>query len=140
MNNMPMSFSEFILRYLDSWNLEVRYLAEDLYTTHNSLNAWMYRGCILNSENIKIIENYFGEEFKNVVFDGKQFRRKFKIIRTDGSSQIYDTTHELNEAEGITKSTIARCCRDGDSVKKGKRKGCQFEWVYEEKERENDAR
>ena len=134
MNNIPMSFAEFVLRYLDSWNFEARCLSEDLYITHNALNAWMYRGCIPNSDNIKIIENYFGEEFKNVVFDGKQFRRKFKIIRTDGSSRVYDTMDELSEVEKITKSTIVRCCKDGDAVKKGKSKGCQFEWVYEEAE------
>lgn len=131
---MTMSFSEFILRYLDSWNFEVRYLAEDLYVTHNSLNAWVYRGQIPKSENIKIIREYFGADFEGVVFDGKQFRRKFKIIRPDGSSQVYDTTTELSETELVAKSTITRCCRDGDAVKKGKRKGYRFEWVYEELE------
>lgn len=134
MNNMPMSFSEFVLRYLDRWNFEARYLAEDLYVTHNSLNTWIYRSRIPNSDNIKLIQNYFGEDFQNVVFDGKQFRRKFKIIRTDGSSQVYDTMNELSEVEGITKSVIVRCCRDGDAVKKGKRKGCQFQWLYVEVE------
>ena len=129
-----MSFSEFILRYLDNWNFEVRYLAEDLYVTHNSLNAWVYRGQIPNKENIKTIENYFGEGFKNVAFDGKAFRRKFKIIRPDGSSKVYDTNTELSETEWVAKSTITRCCRDGNAVKKGKRKGCRFEWVYEEVE------
>lgn len=131
---MKVSFSEFVLRYLDDWNFEARYLAEDLYVTHNSLNAWMYRGQIPNSDNIKIIENYFGEEFENVVFDGKEFRRKFKIIRTDGSSQVYDTNTELSEVEDVSKSTITRYCRNGGTVKQGKNKGCQFEWVYEEVE------
>ena len=129
-----MSFSEFVLRYLDSWNLEARYLAEDLYITHTSLNAWMYRGVVPNGESIKVIKNYFGEDFKGVVFDGKVFRRKFKIIRPDGSSQVYDTNTELSETEWVAKSTITRCCRDGDTVKKGKRKGYRFEWVYKELE------
>lgn len=128
---MAMSFSEFVLRYLDNWNLEARYLAEDLYVTHTSLNAWMYRGVVPNGESIKTIKNYFGEEFAGVVFDGKQFRRKFKVIRPDGSSKVYDTNTELSETELVAKSTITRCCRDGNAVKKGKRKGCRFEWVYE---------
>lgn len=136
MNETKMSFSEFVLRYLDQWNLEARYLAEDLYVTHNSLNAWMYRGRIPNSESIKVIKNYFGEDFEGVVFDGKVFRRKFKIIRPDGSSQVYDTNTELSETEDIAKTTITRCCRDGEAVKKGKRRGCRFEWVYEEVEAE----
>lgn len=49
---MKMSFSEFVLRYLDQWNLEVRFLAEDLYITHSSLNAWIYRGRIPSDESI----------------------------------------------------------------------------------------
>ena len=129
---MMVSFSEFVLRYLDEWNFEARYLAEDLYITHNSPNAWMYRNRIPNSESIKVIKNYFGDEFKNVVFDGKVFRRKFKIIRPDGSSQVYDTNTEMSETECVAKSTITRCCQDGGIVKKGGRKGCRFEWVYEE--------
>lgn len=133
---MAMSFSEFVLRYLDSWNLEARYLAEDLYITHNSMNAWMYRGRIPNNENIKTIKNYFGEDFEGVVFDGKQFRRKFKIIKPDGSSKVYDTNTELSRVEGVSKSTITRYCRNGGAIKQGKSKGCQFEWVYEEVEAE----
>ena len=131
---MQVSFSEFVLRYLDDWNLEARYLADDLDVGHHALNAWMYRGRIPNSKNIQVIEDYFGEDFKNVVFDGKEFRRKFKIIRTDGSSQVYDTTDELSEVEGIAKSTITRCCRDGDAVRTGKNKGCRFQWLYVEVE------
>lgn len=129
-----MSFSEFVLRYLDDWNLEVRYLAEDLYVTHNSLNAWTYRGVVPSDESIKTIKKYFGADFEGVVFDGKQFRRKFKIIRPDGSSKVYDTTTELSETEFVAKSTITRYCRGGGAVIKGKRKGCRFEWVYEEVE------
>ena len=131
---MAISFSEFVLRYLDDWNLEAGYLSEDLYITHTSLNAWMYRGVVPNGESIKVIKNYFGEEFEGVVFDGKQFRRKFKIIRPDGSSKVYDTNTELSETELVAKSTITRCCRDGEAVKKGKRKCYRFEWVYEEVE------
>ena len=131
---MMISFSEFLLRYLDEWNFEAGYLAEDLGVCHQALNGWMYRGVIPNSKNIKVIEDYFGEDFENVVFDGKKFRRKFKIIRPDGSSQLYDTNTELSETEGVAKTTITRCCRDGIKAKRGKRKGCRFEWVYEEVE------
>ena len=133
---MAMSFSEFVLRYLDDWNLEAGYLSEDLYITHNSLNAWVYRSRIPSDESIRVIREYFGEEFEDVVFDGKVFRRKFKIIRPDGSSRVYDTNTELSETEDIAKTTITRCCRDGEAVKKGKRRGCRFEWVYEEVEAE----
>ena len=136
MNGTKMSFSEFVLRYLDEWNLEARFLAEDLYITHGSMNAWVYRSRIPSDESIRVIREYFGEEFEDVVFDGKVFRRKFKIIRPDGSSRVYDTNTELSETEDIAKSTITRCCRDGEAVKKGKRRGCRFEWVYEEVEAE----
>lgn len=131
---MQVSFSEFILRYLDDWNLEAGYLAEDLYVGRHSLDAWMYRGRIPNSDNIKIIEDYFGKDFKNVVFDGKEFRRKFKIIRRDGSSQVYDTMGELSKVEGVDMNTIKRCWRNDNKVQKGRSKGCRFEWVYEEVE------
>lgn len=131
---MKISFAEFVLRHLDDWNFQAGYLAEDLGVDHRSLNAWVYRGRIPNSENIKIIEDYFGEDFKSVVFDGKEFRRKFKITRTDGSSQVYDTTDELSEVEDVAKSTITRCCRDGNAVKKGKNRGCRFQWLYMEVE------
>ena len=136
MNGTKMSFSEFVLRYLDEWNLEARFLAEDLYITHGSMNAWVYRSRIPSDESIRVIREYFGEEFEDVVFDGKVFRRKFKIIRPDGSSHVYDTNTELSETEDIAKTTITRCCRDGEAVKKGKSKGCRFEWVYEEVEAE----
>lgn len=129
-----ISFSEFVLRYLDSWNLEAGFLAEDLYITHSSLNAWMYRGRIPNSDSIKIIQDYFGEDFEGVVFDGKKFRRKFKIIRPGGSSQVYDTMAKLSKDEGPAIETIMRGCRDGDIVQKGRSKGCQFERIYEEVE------
>lgn len=131
---MKVSFSEFVLRYLDEWNLEASYLADDLYVGHHSLNAWMYRGRIPNSDNIKIIQDYFGEDFEGVVFDGKEFRRKFKVIRTDGSSQVYDTMAKLSKVEGVAIETIMKCCRDGVTVKKGKSKGCRFERVYEKVE------
>lgn len=127
-----ISFSKFILQYLDNWNFEARFLAEDLYTTHSSLNAWVYRGRIPSDESIKVIREYFGEEFKGVVFDGKAFRRKFKIIRRDGSSKVYDTADELSKVEDVAKNTIKKYCRNGRRVRQGKSKGCQFEWVYEE--------
>ena len=127
-----MSFSEFVLRFLDEWNLEAGYLAEDLYITHNSMNAWMYRGRIPSDDSIKVIKNYFGEDFEGVVFDGKAFKRKYKIIRPDGSSKVYDTNTELSETEWIAKSTITRYCRSSGVIKKAKHKGCRIEWVYEE--------
>ena len=129
-----ISFSEFLLRYLDEWNLEAGLLADDLYVGRHSVDAWLYRGRIPNSDNVKIIQDYFGEDFEGVVFDGKEFRRKFKVIRADGSSQVYDTMDELSVVEGITKRTIKRCYRDGDAVIKGKSKGCRFEWLYKEVE------
>ena len=131
---MKMSFSEFVLRYLDQWNLEVRFLAEDLYITHSSLNAWIYRGRIPGDESIRVIREYFGADFEGVVFDGKAFRRKFKITRADGSSKVYDTMDELFIVEGASKNTIRKYCRNGGAVIKGKRKGCRFEWLYEEVE------
>ena len=129
---MKMSFSEFVLRYLDQWNLEVRFLAEDLYITHSSLNAWIYRGRIPSDESIRVIREYFGADFEGVVFDGKAFKRKFKITRADGSSKIYDTADELSVVEDVAKNTIKKYCRNGKSVRQGKRKGCRFQWVYEE--------
>ena len=131
---MKVSFTEFILQYLDDWNLEARYLADDLEVYHQTLNAWMYRGRIPNSKNIEVIEDYFGEEFNNVVFDGKEIRRKFKIIRTDGSSKVYDTADELNKSEGIAKNTIERCCSEGDAIRSGRNKGCLIERFYTEVE------
>lgn len=134
MNETKMSFSEFVLRHLDEWNFEARFLAEDLNVGHHSLNAWMYRGRIPNSKNIEVIQEYFGKDFENVVFDGKEFRRKFKIIRTDGSSQAYDTMDELSEVEGIAKNTIIRCCTEGDAIRTGRNKGCLIERLYTEVE------
>ena len=129
---MPMSFSEFILRYLDNWNFEVRYLAEDLYICHHSLNAWMYQGRIPSDDSIRVIKNYFGEDFEGVVFDGKAFKRKYKITRADGSSKVYDTKAELSKAEDVSINAITKYCRIGGSIIKGRNKGCQFQCVYEE--------
>ena len=129
---MTMSFSEFILRYLDTWNLEAGYLAEDLYICHHSLNAWMYQGRIPSDESIRVIREYFGADFEGVVFDGKAFKRKFKIIRPDGSSKVYDTVDELHLAEDVSKNTINKYIRNGKAVIKGRNKGCRFEWVYQE--------
>ena len=129
---MTMSFSEFILRYLDSWNFEAGYLAEDLYICHHSLNAWMYQGRIPSGESIRVIREYFGTDFEGVVFDGKSLKRKFKIIRPDGSSKVYDTVDELHLAEDVSKNTINKYIRNGKAVIKGRNKGCRFEWVYQE--------
>lgn len=132
-----ISFAEFVLRYLDSWNLEARFLAEDLYITHGSMDAWIYRGRIPSDESIKVIREYFGDDFENVVFDGKAFRRKFKITRPDGSSKVYDTMDELSVVEDVSKNSITKYCREGGKIIKGRNKGCQFQRVYEEKEQEN---
>ena len=79
---MTMSFSEFILRYLDSWNFEAGYLAEDLYICHHSLNAWMYQGRIPSDESIRVIREYFGADFEGVVFDRSEERRVGKECRS----------------------------------------------------------
>ena len=129
---MKMSFSEFILRYLDSWNLEAGYLSEDLYICHHSLNAWMYQGRIPSNESIRVIREYFGEDFEGVVFDGKAFKRKYKIIRADGSSKVYDTKSELSVAEDVSINAIKKYCMEGGKIIKGRNKGCQFERVYVE--------
>ena len=129
---MTISFSEFILRYLDSWNFEAGYLAEDLYICHHSLNAWMYQGRIPSDESIRVIREYFGADFEGVAFDGKAFKRKYKIIRADGSSKVYDTVDELHLAEDVSKNTINKYIRNGKAVTKGRNKGCRFEWVYQE--------
>ena len=131
---MTMSFSEFILRYLDSWNFEAGYLAEDLYICHHSLNAWMYQGRIPSDESIRVIREYFGEDFEGVVFDGKAFKRKYKIIRADGSSKVYDTKSELSVVEDVSINSITKYCIEGGKIIKGRNKGCQFQRVYEEKE------
>lgn len=131
---MTMSFSEFILRYLDSWNFEAGYLAEDLYICHHSLNAWMYQGRIPSDESIRVIREYFGADFEGVIFDGKSFKRKYKIIRPDGSSKVYDTKAELSKVEDVSMDSITKYCRIGGSIIKGRNKGCQFQYVYEEVE------
>ena len=129
-----ISFAEFVLRYLDNWNFEARFLAEDLYITHGSMDAWIYRGRIPSDESIKVIREYFGADFEDVVFDGKAFRRKFKITRPDGSSKVYDTADELSKVEWVSKNTMKKYCRNGEAVMKGRNKGCKFQYVYEEEE------
>ena len=131
---MQVSFSEFVLRYLDEWNLEAGCLAEDLYICHHSLNAWMYQGQIPSNESIRVIREYFGADFEGVVFDGKAFKRKHKITRTDGSSKVYDTRYELSVVEDVSINSITKYCRHGGAIIKGRNKGCKFERVYEELE------
>ena len=131
---MTISFSEFILRYLDSWNFEAGYLAEDLYICHHSLNAWMYQGRIPSDESIRVIREYFGADFAGVVFDGKAFKRKYKIIRADGSSKVYDTKAELSKVEDVSINSITKYCKYVGAIIKGRNKGCQFQYVYEEVE------
>ena len=127
---MAMSFSEFVLRYLDNWNLEAGYLAEDLYICHHSLNAWMYQGRIPSDESIRVIREYFGADFEGVVFDGKAFKRKYKIIRPDGSSKVYDTKAGLSVAEDVSINAITKYCIEGGAIIKCRNKGVQFERVY----------
>ena len=129
---MTMSFSEFILRYLDTWNFEAGYLAEDLYICHHSLNAWMYQGRIPSDESIRVIREYFGADFEGVVFDGKAFKRKYKITRADGSSKVYDTKAELSKVEDVSMNSITKYCMEGGKIIKGRNKGCQFQRVYVE--------
>lgn len=131
---MKVSFSEFILRYLDDWNLEAQYLAEDLYVARHTLDAWLYRRRIPNSDNIKMLENYFGEDFEGVVFDGKEFRRRYKVIRADGISKVYDTMAKLSKVEGVAIETITRSFRDDKVIKQGRSKGYRFERFYMEVE------
>ena len=131
---MPMSFAEFILRYLDSWNVQAGYLAEDLNVNLHTLNDWLHRGQIPNLENIEVIENYFEEDIKGVVFDGKKFQRRYKVIRPDGTSQIYPTLQSIVWDEGVSYVTIIRCLMEDDVVKAGKSKGYRFERAYLEDE------
>ena len=91
---MSISFAKFILKYLDEWNIEVGYLCDDLGISIHTLNNWLYRGDIPNPYNTESIKLYFGQDFKDVVFDGRKFRRKFKVIRADGSSEIYPTLQQ----------------------------------------------
>ena len=131
---MKTSFSEFVLRYLDNWNYEAGFLAEDLYISHHTLNAWMYNGRIPSDDNIKIIREYFGTDFEGVVFDGKAFKRKYKIIRADGSSKVYDTKSELSVVEDVSINSITKFSKHGGAIIKGRNKGIRFEFVYEELE------
>lgn len=127
---MQVSFAEFILRYLDNWNIEAGCLCNDLGISDHTLNDWTYRGQIPNLYNIEVIKNYFEEDFKGVIFDGRKFRRKFKVIRADGSSQIYPTLQEIVWYEGVAYTTIVKCLHEDVSVGRGKQKGYRFERVY----------
>lgn len=129
-----ISFAEFVLRYLDEWNVQAGYLAEDLNVNLHTLNDWLHRGQIPNLDNIEVIENYFEEDIKDVVFDGKKFQRRYKVIRPDGSSQIYPTLHRITCDEGVAFSTIIKCLMEDIAVKQGKCKGYRFQRVYLEDE------
>lgn len=129
-----ISFAEFVLRYLDSWNVQAGYLAEDLNVNLHTLNDWLHRGQIPNLENIEVIENYFEEDIKGVVFDGKKFQRRYKVIRPDGTSQIYPTLQSIVCDEGVAYVTMIRCLMEDDVVKSGKSKGYRFERAYLEDE------
>ena len=131
---MSISFAEFILRYLDDWNIEAGLLADDLTISSHTLNDWVYRGQIPNTYNIEVIKNYFQEDFKDVVFDGKKFRRKFKVIRADGSSKIYSTLQQIVWNEGIAYTTIVKCLQEDIVIGRGKHKGYRFERVYLEED------
>ena len=131
---MTISFAEFILRYLDDWNIEAGCLADDLTISSHTLNDWVYRGQIPNLYNIEVIKNYFEEDFKDIVFDGKKFRRKFKVIRADGSSEVYPTLQRIVWDEGIAYTTIIKCLQEDVPVGRGKHKGYRFQIVYLEEE------
>ena len=131
---MSISFGEFILRYLDDWNISVGSLCDDLGVSSHALNDWTHRGQIPNLDSIEIIKNYFQEDFEGVVFDGKGFRRKFKVIRPDGSSQIYPTAQQIVWDEGVSYTTIVKCLQEDVSVGRGKHKGYRFERVYLEED------
>ena len=127
---MQVSFAEFILKYLDEWNLEAKYLCDDLGISDHTLNNWLYRGDIPNPYNTETIELYFGQDFKDVVFDGKSYRRKFRVIRADGTSEIYPTLQEIVWYEGVAYTTIVKCLHEDVPVGRGKCKGYWFERVY----------
>lgn len=131
---MSISFGEFILRYLDNWNISVGSLCDDLGISSHTLNDWVHRGHIPSLDSIEIIKEYFQEDFKDVVFDGKAYRRKFKVIRTDGSSQIYSTTQQVVWDEGVSYTTIIRCLQDDVAIGRGKHKGYRFQRVYLEED------
>ena len=134
---MSISFAEFILRYLDDWNIEAGCLADDLNISSHTLNDWTYRSQIPNLYNIEVIKNYFQEDFKDVVFDGKSFRRKFKVIRTDGSSKIYPTLQHIVWEEGVAYTTVVKCLQEDVAIGRGKHKGYRFQRVYLEEECEH---
>ena len=131
---MSISFAEFILKYLDNWNIEAGCLADDLTISSHTLNDWVYRGHIPNPYNIEVIKNYFQEDFEGVVFDGKKFRRKFRVIRADGTSEIYPTLQQVVWSEGVAYTTIIKCLQEDIPVGRGKHKGYHFQRVYLEEE------
>lgn len=125
-----ISFAEFILRYCDDWNIWPIYLADDLNISSVTLMGWVYRGMIPKDKYDIVLEEYFGEDLKNVKFDGKKFRRKIKVTRSDGSCQIYDTKTDVSKAEGMSLDTITRCLKSGEAMRRGNYKGYRFEKVY----------
>ena len=129
-NNMQVSFAEFILRYLDEWNIEAGCLCDDLGISDHTLNDWTYRGQIPNLYNIEVIKNYFEEDFKDVVFDGKKFRRKFKVICRDGNSKIYDSMQDITWNEGVAYTTVVKCLMEDVAVGRGDCTGYRFQRVY----------
>ena len=131
---MQVSFAEFILKYLDDWNISIGSLCDDLGISSHALNDWTHRGQIPSLDSIEIVKNYFQEDFKDVVFDGKGFRRKFKVIRPDGSSQIYSTAQQIVWEEGVSYTTIIKCLQEEVAIGRGKHKGYRFERVYIEEE------
>lgn len=131
---MSISFAEFILKYLDEWNLEAGCLCDDLGISSHTLNNWLYRGDIPNPYNTESIELYFGQDFKDVVFDGKKFRRKFRVIRADGSSEIYPTLQQVVWDEGVAYTTIVKCLQEDVAIGRGKHKGYRFQRVYLEED------
>ena len=131
---MNISFGEFILRYLDDWNISIGPLCDDLGISSHALNDWVHRGQIPSLDSIEIIKNYFQEDFKDVVFDGKGFRRKFKVIRPDGSSEIYPTMQQIVWDEEVSYTTIVRCLQEDVAIGRGKHKGYRFQRIYMEED------
>lgn len=130
-----ISFGEFILRYCDDWNIWPIYLADDLNISSVTLMGWVYRGNIPKDKYSKVLREYFGDDLKNVKFDGKKFRRKIKVIRADGSCQIYDTNTEASKVEGMSLDTITRHLNSGGAMRRGQYKGYRFKKVYLEVEK-----
>lgn len=127
-----MSFAEYVLRYQDEWNTEAVCIADDLGISVVTLCSWVYGGFIPKDKYNDVLRDYFGDDFNKIKFDGKKFKRQFKVIRSDGSSQMYDTIESIHNAEGVSRDRIARYLKNGGAMIRGNYKGYRFENVYVE--------